>query len=61
MLRLGLEKAKELGISKVLITCDDDNYASARVMENNGLTLQDKVTNTIDGRTITTRRYTKTL
>lgn len=61
MLRLALEKAKELGISRVLITCDDDNYASAKVMEHNGLTLQDKVTNTIDGRTIITRRYTKTL
>ena len=61
MLRLGLEKAKELGISPVLITCDDDNCASAKVMEHNGLTLQDKVINTIDGRTFTTRRYTKTL
>ena len=55
------EKAKELGISPVLITCDDDNCASAKVMEHNGLTLQDKVINTIDGRTFTTRRYTKTL
>ena len=61
MIRLGMEKAKELGISTVLITCDDDNYASSKVMEHDGLTLQDKILNTIDGRTFTTRRYTKTL
>ena len=36
MLRLGLLKAKELGIEKVLITCHDDNIASAKVIENNG-------------------------
>jgi len=36
MLRLGLLKAKELGLEKVLITCHDDNTASAKVIENNG-------------------------
>lgn len=36
MLRLGLLKAKELGLEKVLITCYDDNIASAKVIENNG-------------------------
>ena len=61
MLRLALEKAKKLGISTDLITCDDDNYASAKVMEKNGFALQDKVTNVVNGRTITTRRYTKGL
>ncbi len=61
MLRLALEKAEALGISTVLITCDDDNIASARVMEKNGFTLLDKVKNTIDGREIITRRYTKNL
>ena len=61
MLGLALEKAKSLGISTVLITCDDDNPGSAKVMENNGLVLQDKIANCVDGRTITTRRYTKAL
>lgn len=61
MLGLALEKAKSLGISTILITCDDDNPGSAKVMENNGLVLQDKIANCVDGRTITTRRYTKAL
>ncbi|WP_207752648.1 GNAT family N-acetyltransferase [Pseudoflavonifractor capillosus] len=61
MLRLALEKAKQLGISSALITCDDDNYGSAKVMENNGFVLQDKVTNIVNGSIITTRRYTKAL
>lgn len=61
MLALALEKAKALGIKTALITCDDDNAASARVMEKNGFTLRDKVGNTVDGREITTRRYTKDL
>lgn len=34
-LKLLLEKAKELGIEKVLVTCDVDNIASSRVMEKN--------------------------
>lgn len=61
MLRLALEKAKLLGISTVLITCDDDNPASAKVMEHNGFVLQDKVPNLVDGAAIITRRYTKKL
>lgn len=36
MLRLGLLEAKKLWLGKVLITCHDDNIASAKVIENNG-------------------------
>ena len=61
MLSLALPRAKALGITRCLITCDDDNPASARVMEKNGFTLGDKVPNTIDGRAIITRRYWKEL
>lgn len=61
MLQLALEKAKDRGISKVLITCDDDNIGSARVMEHNGLVLQDKLENIIEGEQIVTRRYWKDL
>lgn len=61
MLRLTLEKAKDRGIEKVLITCDDDNIGSARVMEHNGLVLHDKIENIIDGERIITRRYWKDL
>jgi predicted acetyltransferase len=43
MLRLTLEKAKDMGIRRVLVTCDDDNPASARVIEKNGGTLANVV------------------
>lgn len=43
MLRLVLEKAGDLGIRRILVTCDDDNPASARVIEKNGGKLADVV------------------
>ena len=61
MLALALEKAKEMRISPVLITCDDGNFASARVMEKNGFVLRDKVVVSEDGRDLLTRRYWKTI
>ena len=61
MLRLALEKAKMIGLSKVLITCDDSNLGSAGVMEKNGCMLQDKIRNIVDSQEIVTRRYWKTL
>ena len=36
MLGLALEKARELGLDKVLISCREDNIGSAKVIENNG-------------------------
>lgn len=57
MLRLALEKARKLGLTDVLITCDDDNPASARVMEKNGFALRDRVENIVDGKHVLTRRY----
>ena len=60
MLKLALDKAKEMGILKVLITCDDDNPASAKIMEKNDMVLHDKIENLIDGQKIITRRYWKT-
>lgn len=61
MLQLALEKAKMIGLSKVLITCDDRNLGSAGVMEKNGCILQDKIKNITDSGEIITRRYWKTL
>ena len=61
MLSLVLPLAKAIGIERCLITCDDDNPSSARVMEKNGFVLGDKIPNTIDGQAIITRRYWKTL
>lgn len=57
MLHLAEEKAKELGIARALVTCDDDNIASARVMEKNGFVYE----NTVVAEGIPTRRYWKTL
>lgn len=36
MLKLTLDKCKELNISKVLVTCREENIASAKVIESNG-------------------------
>lgn len=58
MLSMALDYAKKvIGLGKVLITCNDNNYASARIIEKNGGILQDKIINTIDGIDRTTRRY----
>lgn len=57
-LRLGLIKAKELiNDNKVLITCDDDNIGSYKIIEANGGVLENKVKNTVKGETFLTRRY----
>lgn len=55
ILRLTLEKARRLGLSRVLVTCDDDNLPSARIIEKNGGILQDTLQN--EGQTSPTRRY----
>ena len=57
MLHQAEEKAKELGIARALVTCDDDNIASARVIEKNGFVYE----NTVVAEGIPTRRYWKTL
>jgi len=36
MLRLALPRAKQLGLYKVLLTADDDNTASRKIIESNG-------------------------
>lgn len=61
MLELALIEAKKIGLSKILITCDDNNIGSARVMEKNGFVLCDRVENTFNGETFITRRYWKTI
>lgn len=57
MLALALKKAKKMGLESVLITCNSDNYGSAKVIENNNGKLENIINNTIDGKTIQTRRY----
>jgi predicted acetyltransferase len=36
ILRLGLIKAKERGLNRVLVTCDEDNIGSRKIIEHNG-------------------------
>ena len=43
MLKLGLEKCKEMGIDKVLITCNKGNIASARTILANGGVLENEI------------------
>lgn len=53
MLALGLEKCRELGLDRVLVTCYTDNAASARTIRKNGGVLENEVQ--VDGETV--QRY----
>ena len=52
--RLGIEQARKRQIDDILITCDDDNIGSCKIIETNGGVLRDKIDN---GRGVLTRRY----
>lgn len=43
LLKEVLAKSKELNINKILMTCDDDNIASAKVIESQGGVLENKI------------------
>src|SRR6185369_10360943 len=43
ILELALSEAKSLGLDKVLVTCDDDNNGSAKIIEKNGRILENKI------------------
>lgn len=55
LLALTLEKAREAGMEGVLVTCDDDNIASARVIEKNKGQLLNTVVSQTGGMPV--RRY----
>lgn len=58
MLAMGLMYIKEIiGLKKVLITCDDDNIGSIKVIEGNGGILYDKIYHEENGSEHLTRRY----
>ncbi len=50
-----------LGLDRVLLTCDDDNVGSYRIMERNGGILEDKVINETERGIVLSRRYWITL
>lgn len=43
ILKMALRKTLRLGIKKALVTCDDDNIGSWKIIEANGGILQDKI------------------
>ncbi|MCB9455913.1 MAG: GNAT family N-acetyltransferase [Anaerolineaceae bacterium] len=59
ILRLGLEKARDLGLERVLVTCDDTNIGSIKIIEANGGVWQN--TNAVPGHSVPVRRYWITL
>lgn len=54
MLALGLEECRKLGLSRVLVTCDQHNIASARTIQKNGGILENEVS---EGTGITQRYW----
>ena len=58
MLKLMLEKVKQAGIERALLTCEDLNIGSAKTIENNGGNLENKVPETNHkGEEVVIRRY----
>jgi len=57
MLSMLLTEAAKLGIDYALITCNEENLASRRIIEKNGGEHQDTIDNIIDGKARRTRRY----
>ena len=55
MLRLALEKARELGIDRALVTCGKDNIVSQRVIQTNGGVMESESYSEQGGRM--TQRY----
>ena len=59
ILKLGLHEAKKLNIEDVLITADEDNIASRKVIESNGCAYESTIVGEISGLTIA-RYWAKT-
>lgn len=58
ILRLGIEQYKNLiKEDKILVTCDDDNVGSYKIIEANGGILENKIENEDRGEKFLTRRY----
>lgn len=49
MLKQALPIAKSLGLSEVMLTCNDDNLASIRIIEKNGGELRERKLQTSEG------------
>jgi len=52
ILELTLEKAREIGLERVLITCDTDNVASAKIIRKNGGKFEGESISKISGKPV---------
>ena len=57
MLAMTLEKARQIGLRRVLITCDKKNVASARVIQKCGGVLENEVPSRLPVREVTQRYW----
>ena len=58
ILKLGLEQYKDLiEDDRILVTCDDDNIGSSKIIEANGGELENVIPNEDNGEKFLTRRY----
>lgn len=55
ILQLGLQEAKKAGLQRALVTCNEDNLGSKKVIEHNGGQLENAVP--MEGTTIKKLRY----
>ena len=55
LMRAGMDYCQTLGLSKILVTCDDENEASWRIIEKFDATLENKFIDETENKTI--RRY----
>ena len=55
ILRLGLEQARVLGLKRVLVTCDENNIGSKKVIEYNGGQFENAVQ--VEGSSVRKLRY----
>jgi predicted acetyltransferase len=55
LLRLGLDKARERGLQRVLLTCDETNIGSRKIIETNGGQFENAVV--VAGQTVQKLRY----
>jgi len=52
ILALTVEKAREMGLPRVLVTCDTDNVASARIIQKNGGIFENEVISPYTGKRV---------
>jgi len=52
ILALTIEKAREMGLRRVLVTCDTDNIASARIIQKNGGIFENEMISPYSGKRV---------